>query len=36
MYAIETMNLTKKYKNLVAVDNLNLKVEKGKILVSSA
>lgn len=31
MYAIETTNLTKKYKTLVAVDNLNLKVEKGKI-----
>ncbi len=31
MYAIETTNLTKRYKTLVAVDNLNLKVEKGKI-----
>ncbi len=31
MYAIETTNLTKKYKTLVAVNNLNLKVEKGKI-----
>jgi ABC-2 type transport system ATP-binding protein len=31
MYAIETTNLTKKYKTLVAVDNLNLQVEKGKI-----
>ncbi len=31
MYAIETTNLTKKYKTLTAVNNLNLKVEKGKI-----
>ncbi|MFZ2456045.1 MAG: ATP-binding cassette domain-containing protein [Candidatus Altiarchaeia archaeon] len=31
MNAIVTANLTKKYDNLVAVDNLNLKVEKGKI-----
>jgi len=31
MYVIETRNLTKKYKNLVAVDNLNLKVRKGEI-----
>lgn len=31
MYAIETINLTKKYKTLTAVNNLNLKVEKGKI-----
>ena len=31
MYAIETTNLTKKYKTLTAVDNLNLKVEKGRI-----
>lgn len=31
MYAIETTNLTKKYKTLVAVNSLNLKVEKGKI-----
>ena len=31
MYAIETTNLTKKYKTLVAVNDLNLKVEKGKI-----
>jgi ABC-2 type transport system ATP-binding protein len=31
MYAIETTNLTKKYKTLVAVNDLNLKVEKGEI-----
>ncbi|MFA4957655.1 MAG: ATP-binding cassette domain-containing protein [Candidatus Methanoperedens sp.] len=31
MYAIETTNLTKKYKTLTAVNNLNIKVEKGKI-----
>ncbi|CAG0961982.1 MAG: ATP-binding cassette domain-containing protein [Candidatus Methanoperedens sp.] len=31
MYAIETTNLTKKYKTLTAVNNLNLKVETGKI-----
>lgn len=31
MYAIETTNLTKKYKTLVAVNDLNLRVEKGKI-----
>ncbi len=31
MYSIETTNLTKKYKTLTAVDNLNLKVEQGRI-----
>ena len=31
MYAIETKNLTKKYKTLMAVNDLNLRVEKGKI-----
>ncbi|HHV65582.1 MAG TPA: ABC transporter ATP-binding protein [Peptococcaceae bacterium] len=30
-YAIETINLCKKYGNLVAVDNLNLQVEKGTV-----
>ncbi|HNS41723.1 MAG TPA: ATP-binding cassette domain-containing protein, partial [Taishania sp.] len=28
---LEIVNLTKKYKNLTAVDNLNLSVEKGNI-----
>ena len=32
MYAIETVNLTKKYKDTVAVDNLNLKVKKGELM----
>lgn len=31
MEAIKTVNLTKKYKDLTAVDCLNLKVEKGEI-----
>jgi len=31
MSVIETKNLTKKYKELIAVDNLNLKVEEGEI-----
>jgi ABC-2 type transport system ATP-binding protein len=31
MYAIETYGLTKKYKNTVAVDNLNLKVYEGEL-----
>lgn len=30
-YVIETENLTKKYKNQIAVDRLNLHVQKGKI-----
>ena len=30
-YVIETVNLTKKYKNQIAVDSVNMKVEKGKI-----
>jgi ABC-2 type transport system ATP-binding protein len=30
-YAIETKNLTKKYDDFVAVDNLNLKIKKGEI-----
>lgn len=31
MYAIETRSLTKKYKNTVAVDNLNLTIHKGEL-----
>ena len=31
MYAIKTINLTKKYKDLVAVDNLNLQISKGEL-----
>ncbi|MBS3055757.1 MAG: ATP-binding cassette domain-containing protein, partial [Candidatus Aenigmarchaeota archaeon] len=31
MYVIETRDLTKKFKNLVAVDNLNLQVSEGAI-----
>ena len=31
MYAIETVNLTKKYKDVTAVDQLNLQVEKGEL-----
>ncbi len=31
MYAIETKNLTKKYKDLIAVDTLNLSIEEGEL-----
>ena len=31
MFAIETKNLTKKYKDVTAVDNLSLSVEKGEL-----
>ena len=31
MYCIETKNLTKKYKNLIAVYNLNLKIKKNEL-----
>ncbi len=31
MYAIHTVNLSKKYKSLTAVDCLNLKIEKGEL-----
>ena len=31
MFAIETKNLTKKYKDVIAVDNLCLSVEKGEL-----
>ena len=30
-YVIETKNLTKKYKNQIVLDSVNIKVEKGKI-----
>lgn len=32
MYAIQTINLTKKYKDVTAVDNLNLQVRQGQLL----
>ena len=31
MYAIRTVNLTKKYKDIIAVDQLNLQVKKGEL-----
>ncbi len=31
MYAIETKNLTKKYKDLIAVNTLNLSIEEGEL-----
>ena len=31
MEAIKTVGLTKKYKDLTAVDNLNLSVKKGEL-----
>ena len=31
MYAIQTVNLTKKYKDVVAVDNLNLQIAQGEL-----
>ena len=31
MYAIQTVNLTKKYKDLTAVDQLNLQVKRGEL-----
>lgn len=31
MDAIKTVNLTKKYKDLIAVDNLNLQIERGEL-----
>lgn len=31
MEAIQTVNLTKKYKNLTAVKNLNLSVKQGEL-----
>lgn len=31
MYAIETIDLTKKYKDVTAVDRLNLRIEKGEL-----
>lgn len=32
MYAIRTANLTKKYKDIIAVDQLNLQVKKGELI----
>ena len=32
MYAIQTVNLTKKYKDITAVDELNLQVRQGELL----
>ena len=32
MKAIEITNLTKKYKDIVAVDNLNLEIEENKFI----
>ena len=32
MFAIETLGLTKKYKNITAVDNLNLQIKKGELV----
>ena len=32
MYAIQTENLSKRYKDLVAVDGLNLSVQEGELL----
>ena len=31
MQAIKTVNLTKKYKDVVAVEHLNLQIEKGEL-----
>ena len=31
MYAIETVNLTKEYKDIRAVDSLTLQIEKGEL-----
>ena len=31
MEIIKTMDLTKRYKDLTAVDHLNLKIEKGEL-----
>ena len=31
MYSIQTQNLTKKYNDLTAVDNLNLQIKHGEI-----
>ena len=31
MNAIQTTNLTKRYKNLVAVDNVNLSIRQGEL-----
>ena len=31
MYAIRTVNLTKRYNGIIAVDQLNLQVKKGEL-----
>ena len=31
MYSVETINLTKKFKNKVAVNNVNLKIKDGEL-----
>ena len=31
MNAIKTVNLTKQYKDLIAVDNLNLQIKQGEL-----
>ena len=31
MYSIETSKLTKKYKNKIAVDGINLQIKKGEL-----
>ena len=31
MYTIKTENLTKKYKNKIAVNNLNLEIKEGEL-----
>ena len=31
MYSIETKNLTKKFKDKIAVNNINLKIKKGEL-----
>ena len=36
MQAIKAVNLTKKYKELTAVDNLNLEINKGEFKTSAA
>ena len=32
MYAIEIKNLRKEYKDIIAVDNLNLSIKKGELV----
>ena len=35
MYAIKTMKLMKQYKNVTAVDNLDLEIQKGELYFST-